>query len=167
MVLRPRTGSVRMQPESILAPSAIIPRLSVNSKRQLLQSLARAGARETGLRERPIFQALLAREQQGSTALGHGVAVPHARLHGLRRPTGIFVRLVPAIDFDAPDGRPVELVFGLLSPEQDDARHLAALAGISRRLGRAGLRRVLRGASEPDAMHALLTEPASGRPEAA
>ncbi len=156
-----------MQFASILAPSAILPRLSVNSTRQLLQTLARVGARETGLGERRIFRALLAREQRGSTALGHGVAVPHARLEGLSRPTGVFARLAPPIEFDAPDRRPVELVFCLLSPERDDARHLAVLAGVSRRLGRAGLRRVLRGASGSDAIHALLTEPEPDRPEAA
>ena len=156
-----------MQLGSFLAPSAIIPRLTVNSTRQLLHTLAKAGARETGLKERTIFQALLAREQRGSTGFGHGVALPHARLAGLSRVTGVFVRLMPPIDFDAPDGRPVELVFCLLSPAQDDAMHLAALAAISRRFGRASLRRVLRGAIEADAIHALLTDQEHSQPEAA
>ncbi|MCY4429916.1 MAG: PTS sugar transporter subunit IIA [Rhodospirillales bacterium] len=156
-----------MQLGSFLAPSAILPRLTVNSTRQLLHTLAKVGARETGLGERAIFQALMAREQRGSTGFGHGVALPHARLKGLARATGVFARLMPPIDFDAPDGRPVELVFCLLSPEQNNALHLAALATISRRLGRASLRRVLRGANEADAIHALLTDLEHTQPEAA
>lgn len=156
-----------MQLGSFLAPSAILPRLTVNSTRQLLHALAKVGARETGLGERAIFQALMAREQRGSTGFGHGVALPHARFQGLARVTGAFARLMPPIDFDAPDGRPVELVFCLLSPDRNDAVHLAALAAISRRLGRAGVRRVLRGANEADAIHALLTDLEQTRPEAA
>jgi len=156
-----------MQLESFLAPTAIIPRLTVNSTRQLLNTLAKVGARETGLRERTIFQALMVREQRGSTGFGNGVALPHARLRNLDRITGAFARLEPPIDFDAPDGRPVELVFCLLSPAQNDALHLAALAAISRRLGRPNLRRALRGANEADAIHALLTDQEHSQPEAA
>ena len=156
-----------MQLASFLTPSAILPNLTVNSTRQLLHTLAKVAARETGLGERTIFQALLAREQRGSTGFGNGVAMPHARLTGLKRVTGVFARLSPALDFDTPDGRPVELVFCLLSPEHNDALHLAALAGISRRLGRSSLRRVLRGANEVDAIHALLTGQEHGQPEAA
>ncbi len=156
-----------MQLASFLTPSAILPSLTVNSTRQLLHTLAKVAARGTGLGERTIFQALLAREQRGSTGFGNGVAMPHARLTGLKQVTGVFARLSPALDFDAPDGRPVELVFCLLSPEHNDALHLAALAGISRRLSRSSLRRVLRGANEVDAIHALLTGHEHGQPEAA
>ncbi len=146
-----------MQLESLLSPSSILPDLTVNSTRQLLQSLAKVAARETGIKERTLFQALAAREQQGSTGFGHGVAVPHARFPDLDRAVGVFARLKPPVGFDAPDQRPVDLVFCLLSPDGNQAQHLAILATITRRLGRPALRRVLRGASDADAIHALLT----------
>src|SRR5262249_33641394 len=81
-----------------------------------------------------ILDALMSREMLGSTGIGQGVALPHARLSGLQRFFGLFARLERPINFDAIDDRPVDLVFLLLIPEKAGNDHLAALAAVSRRL---------------------------------
>jgi PTS system nitrogen regulatory IIA component len=79
-----------------------------------------------------IFDALLAREQLGSTALGHGVALPHARLSGLQRPVAAFLRTRAPIPFDAPDARPVNVFLALLVPKEASEQHLALMACAAR-----------------------------------
>jgi PTS system nitrogen regulatory IIA component len=99
----------------------------------------------------------LRREAQGSTGIGHGVATPHARLRGLDRMRGVFVRLDAPVDFEAMDEKPVDLLFALLAPADAAAEHLQALAKVSRVLRPAELREQLRQAHGVDAVLALLT----------
>ena len=101
----------------------------------------------------------------GSTGVGYGVAVPHARVAGLTRLRGVFVRLEHAVEFGAVDDRPVDLIFALFAPPEANGEHLRALARVSRILRQAELREQLRKARSPDAIHALLTQEA--RPTAA
>ncbi len=104
-----------------------------------------------------MLDALTEREQAGSTGVGHGVAVPHARLEGLGRLRGVFVRLEHPVEFDSVDDQPVDLIFALFAPkEASGAEHLRALARVSRLLRQAELREQLRQARTADAIHALL-----------
>jgi PTS system nitrogen regulatory IIA component len=105
-----------------------------SNKRQLLQNLAARAAATLG---RPVDQVapfLLKREELGSTGIGKGVAIPHARLPDLQRPYGVFARLRPAIDFDAIDGQPVDIVLVLLLPAAAEHEALGALALVARTL---------------------------------
>lgn len=136
--------------------------LGASSRKQVLQSLADLAARETGLNARTIFDAVLQRERLGSTGVGQGVAIPHARLAGIPAVAGFFARLKTPIDFDSIDGRPADLVFMLLAPEDAGAEHLKALARVSRLLRREDIRQRLRAAPDADAIQAVLFgEPAS------
>ena len=122
-------------------------------------------ARSFGLKPAEVLDALLEREALGSTGVGYGVAVPHARLKGLDRLRGVFVRLETPVPFDAVDDRPVDLIFALFAPPDAGAEHLRALARVSRILRQADLREQLPHAHGADAIHALLVREA--RPSAA
>ncbi|MBD3835732.1 PTS IIA-like nitrogen regulatory protein PtsN [Brevundimonas sp.] len=139
----------------LLAPDGVVLRGGTSSKRQALHAVAEAAAQVLGMEEGRVFDALLEREALGSTGLGAGVAVPHARLQGLERVTGVFVRLDAPVAFEAVDDRPVDLMFALFAPPKDGAEHLRALAAVSRALRSAELREQLRQARTPDAVRAL------------
>lgn len=107
--------------------------LTASSKKSLLDQLASEfQADRPDLDEREVFQTLLRREQLGSTAVGHGVALPHGRMAGLDHPLGAFTRLVEPADFDAIDDQPVTLVFALLVPDEENEQHLQVLARLAR-----------------------------------
>ncbi|HEY8289811.1 MAG TPA: PTS sugar transporter subunit IIA [Acetobacteraceae bacterium] len=130
----------------------------VRDKAQLLQELARrAAAAVPGIAPNTIAEALRAREALGSTGLGHGFALPHARIDGLARFFGLFVRLTRRIDYAAIDGEPVDLVFLLLIPADSATPHVSALAAISRRMRDADARARLRGAATGAAVLAVFT----------
>jgi PTS system nitrogen regulatory IIA component len=143
---------------NFIAPNSVVPLLKVKSKKQLLQDLSARAARITGVPERDIFDVLLQRERLGSTGLGHGVAIPHGKLQGLKRIAGVFARLAEPIDFEAIDGQKVDIVVLLLAPEGAGADHLKALARISRLLRDAAAVEKLRAAKDADALYAVLTE---------
>ena len=135
---------------------AIKTSLPGGNKRSLLQQLANLGAQRLGLDSTAVLTSLNEREQLGSTGFGHGVAIPHARIEGLERIYGLFARLGEPVDYKAIDGKPVDLVFLLLSPMDAGADHLKALASISRVTRDAGILERLRGARSRDALAALL-----------
>ena len=112
--------------DDLLTPQSVLTGVRVASKSEALTLLARQAASRTGQPERDIFDALVERERLGSTGVGAGIAVPHARLSGLERLCGVFLRLDRAIDFDSVDDRPVDVVFLLLSPMAAGADHLRA-----------------------------------------
>lgn len=149
----------------LLDRGAISARVTAVSKRQALSIVAEIAARSVDATAADITAKLLARERLGSTGVGHGVAVPHARLKGLERMHGVFVRLESPIDFGAVDEQPVDLIFALLAPADHPAEHLRALARVSRALRQADLRQQLRQASGVDAIRALMVRDA--RPTAA
>jgi PTS system nitrogen regulatory IIA component len=135
---------------------AISPRVTAGSKRQALGVVAEVAARLYGVKPGEALDALMAREANGSTGVGAGVAVPHARLKGLDRIHGVFLRLDKPVDFEAVDDQPVDLVFALLAPPGVRTQHLRALARIARALRRPELRQQLRQARTQDAVHAIL-----------
>jgi PTS system nitrogen regulatory IIA component len=149
----------------LLDRGAISPRVTAAGKRQALAVIAELAARNMGLKCGDVLDALLEREAAGSTGVGYGVAVPHARVAGLTRLRGVFVRLEQPVEFQAVDDRPVDLLFALFAPPEAGAEHLRALARVSRILRQADLREHLRQASGADAIYALLVREA--RPTAA
>ena len=151
--------------DDLLDRRAITPKLQAHSKQQALSLLAETAGRLFGLDAGDVLDALSAREQTSSTGVGGGVAVPHARLEGLDRMRGVFLRLETPVDFDAIDGAPVDLIFALFAPPGSGSDHLRALARVARMLRQKELRQQLRQAAKPDAVHALLAQPA--RPSAA
>ncbi|HWM31795.1 MAG TPA: PTS IIA-like nitrogen regulatory protein PtsN [Methyloceanibacter sp.] len=145
----------------LISPEAVIPSLKVKTKKQLLQEMSARTGRLTGLSERDIFDVLWQRERLGSTGLGHGVAIPHAKHPGIKRIVGVFARLAEPIDFDAMDGDKVDIVFLLLAPEGAGADHLKALACISRLLRDGQAVEKLRASRDEAALYAVLTEQAA------
>ena len=140
-----------------LAPKAVIPALKVNSKKQAIVELATRAAALTGQNERLIVETLQQREKLGSTGIGQGVAIPHAKLPKLDKLTGIFARLDRAIEFDSLDNQPVDLIFLLLAPEGAGADHLKALARIARLLRDPEVAQKLRESRKAEALYAVLT----------
>lgn len=103
-----------------------------DSKKRALELASEQLAREQEeVGQHQIMEGLCAREKLGSTALGHGVAIPHTRLANLRRPVGVLMRLADTVDFDATDGEPVDLVFALVVPEAGAEEHLQLLAQVA------------------------------------
>ena len=143
----------------ILAPQDVFQRLKAANKKKLLLDLAQRAAPLVGGKEDKIFETLWEREKLATTGVGHGVAIPHGRLPKLDRITGVFARLEAAIDFEAVDDAPVDLVFLLLTPEDAGADHLKALARVSRLMRGTGMCEKLRAAPDKAALYALLTEP--------
>jgi len=141
-----------------IAPDSVEPVLKAKTKKQLLQELSARAAPLTGLPERDIFEVLLQRERLGSTGLGQGIAIPHAKLQGLKHIVGVFARLAEPIDFDAVDGQKVDIVFLLLAPAAAGADHLTALARISRLLREGSAVEKLRASKDAAALYAVLTE---------
>jgi nitrogen PTS system EIIA component len=147
-----------MQIGDILDRGAIALRVSATDKRQVLAHLAELAARNFGLEASAVLDALSEREQAGSTGIGHGVAVPHARIQGLDRIRGVFLRVEQPVAFESIDDQPADLIFALLAPPEAGTEHLRALARVSRMLRSVDLREHLRQARTPDALHALLVQ---------
>ena len=145
-----------MQLSDILDCDAIKTSLPGGNKRSLVQQLANLAGQRLGLDPAAIIAALNEREQLGSTGFGQGVAIPHAKIDGLSQIYALFARLGEPVDYKAIDGRPVDLVFLLLSPPGAGAEHLKALAAISRVTRDAATLERLRGARSRDALAAVL-----------
>ncbi len=135
---------------------AIKTTLPGGNKRSLLQQVANLAAHRLGIDAAPIAASVVDREQLGSTGFGQGVAIPHAKIEGLARIYCLFARLAEPIDYKAIDGRPVDLVFLLLSPPDAGAEHLKALAAISRVTRQVATLEQMRGARSRDALTAVL-----------
>jgi PTS system nitrogen regulatory IIA component len=153
-----------MQIGDLLDRTAIALRVSAANKRRTLAVIAEIAARNFDVEADAgaILDALSEREQLGSTGVGYGVAVPHARLDGLGRMRGVFVRLEHPVEFQAVDEQPVDLIFALFAPRDAGSEHLRALARVSRLLRQADLRQHLRQARTADAIHALLVQESAG-----
>jgi PTS system nitrogen regulatory IIA component len=140
----------------LVAPNAVIPALKVNGKKQAIQELAARAAQLTGQSERTIFEILIQREKLGSTGVGNGIAIPHGKLPKLDKLFGLFARLDRPVEFEALDGRPVDLIFLLLAPETAGADHLKALARVARLLRDPDVARKLRESRDAEAIYAVL-----------
>ena len=123
-----------MKISDLLSPNDVLVDVRTSNKRQLLQEFAARAADSLGLRVDQVAPYLLKREELGSTGIGRGVAIPHARLPDLQRPYGLLAKLKQPIEFDAIDGQAVDIVFVLLLGAAAENRQLGALALVARTL---------------------------------
>jgi PTS system nitrogen regulatory IIA component len=142
----------------VLAPACIRLDLAAASVRQVLAEAAMLLSVQHGLRADLVLDALWEREQLASTALGQGVALPHARIKGLQAPHAAYLRLAPALPFDAPDDKPVRDVFVLLVPERANERHLQLLAAVAEAFADPVWRETLHQQRQSSQVHHLLCD---------
>jgi nitrogen PTS system EIIA component len=145
-----------MKIADFLSPSDVMIDVAAADKQKLLAALARKAGSNLDVVPEHVLAELQKREELGSTGVGGGVALPHARFHQVGRPTGMLVRLRKPIDFDAVDGEPVDIVFLLLLPEAPDGEQLGALASIARKLRKPEITAALREARDGREMYRTL-----------
>ena len=145
-----------MKISDIMSMHSIALSVKAKNKRLLLQELSQIAATATKVDERTIFDALLERENLGSTGFGNSVAIPHGRISELDKVYGFFIKTATPVDFDSIDGKPVDMLFLLLSPESSGADHLTALAQVSRILKDNNTINKLREAYDKEEIYALL-----------
>lgn len=130
----------------------------VGSKKRALETLAEIFADSTpNYGEQQIFDALVGRERLGSTGLGHGIALPHGRVNALEQPLCAVLTVQTGVDFDSPDGQPVDIMFALMMPENCNEQHLQILAGLAEMFSDPGLRERLRGSDGADQLLEIIT----------
>ncbi|HEY6865215.1 MAG TPA: PTS IIA-like nitrogen regulatory protein PtsN [Burkholderiales bacterium] len=142
----------------LLPPSNIVLDLDVTSKKRMFEQAGLLFENNQGVARSLVFDSLFARERLGSTGLGHGVAIPHGRIKGLKEAVGAFVRLAQPVPFDAPDGKPVSLVFVLLVPEHATERHLQILSELAQMFADRELRERFASDDNPGLLHQHITE---------
>ncbi|MFZ5963126.1 PTS sugar transporter subunit IIA [Thalassococcus sp. BH17M4-6] len=142
----------------LIKPSAVKVINTCSSKKRLMHDLADLASAAHGIDAGLAVDALMERESLGPTGVGHGVALPHARLAGLDDVVGVFILLEKPIDFDAVDRQPVDVIFGLFAPEEAGVEHLKALALVSRTLREESIRAKLRANRDPGTLYTILTE---------
>ena len=145
-----------MKISDILLADAIFAEVKTNNKRQFLQELAEKASKITQIDKRVLAEAIIERENLGSTGYGRGTAFPHARVENAKSVHAIFARLSSPIDFNAVDSKPVDLVFMLISPENNGADHLTALATLSRILKNDEICEKLRKAKSKEEIYSIL-----------
>lgn len=123
-----------MKLSDLLSPTNVMIDVRASNKRLLLQECAAKAAVSLGLRVDQVEPHLLKREELGSTGIGGGIAIPHARLPDLQRPYGLLAKLKQPIEFDAIDGQAVDIVFTLLLPAAAENGNIGALALVARTL---------------------------------
>lgn len=140
-----------------LVEGAVVADVACSSKSDVLARLSAIAAENYSLDAAAVLDGLIERERLGPTGFGGGTAIPHCKVSGIDAPVAVFARLAKPVNYDAVDDEPVDLVCALVSPAQDGASHLRALAEISRLFRDEKFRTQLRGAADADAMYALLT----------
>ncbi len=133
---------------ALLSPQRIFLDTKITSKKKLLEFIATAVAEQTQLSQPRIFVNLLDRERLGSTGLGRGFAVPHARLSDLDNAIGCFIRLDNAVKFEAPDNQPVDLIFAIIIPQEATDEHLQILSSLASIFSRAEVCAAIRKAGD-------------------
>ena len=152
-----------IQLQTILTPGRSLVNVPGGSKKRVLEQIATLAARDLGeLDAQDIFESLIAREKLGSTGFGNGIAIPHCRLSGCSSPLCAVIHLEAAVDFDAIDGAPVDLLFVLLVPEAATDEHLELLRQIASMLDRADIRERLRQAADSQALYQIVVDAQNG-----
>ncbi|QMT33226.1 PTS IIA-like nitrogen regulatory protein PtsN [Conchiformibius steedae DSM 2580] len=140
----------------ILPLERVVLDMDVSSKKRLFEEVGQLLQAQAGLAQAEVFDCLFAREKLGTTGLGQGVAVPHGRYSGVEQAVAAFVRTREPIDFDAPDGQAVSLVFVLLVPEHATGEHLEILSHLAERFADKNVRDALNRCQSADEARALL-----------
>jgi PTS system nitrogen regulatory IIA component len=135
---------------ALLSPQRIFLDVEVSSKKKLLELIANIVADQAQLKESSIYSNLLNRERLGSTGLGHGFAVPHARVENLEQTIGCLFRLKEPVNFEAPDNQPVDLVFTIIIPQEATEEHLMILSSLAKLFSQSDLRNAIHHATSKD-----------------
>jgi len=143
---------------SILPSMNVQVAVEVTSKKRAFEEAGLLFENNAGLSRALVTDSLFARERLGSTGLGHGVAIPHGRIKGLKQPQAALFQLSSSIGFDAPDEQPVNLLIFLLVPEAATQKHLEILSEIAEMLSDATLRDKLKNLSDPALLHGLIAQ---------
>ena len=130
--------------------------LDASSKKRVFEQAGLLFENNQGIARVRVFDSLFARERLGSTGLGEGIAIPHGRIKGLKEAVAALVRLDEPVAFDAPDGKPVNLLLFLLVPEQATQQHLEILSEVAEMLSDRTMRETLLTATDPQALHQAL-----------
>ena len=142
---------------SILPAAQVLVSVDATSKKRAFEEAGLLFESLYGINRALITDSLFARERLGSTGLGHGVAIPHGRIKGLKQPLAAVFQLASAIGFDAPDEQPVQLMIFLLVPEAATQKHLEILSEIAELLSDSGLREQMKQATEVSSLHAMIS----------
>jgi len=146
---------------NLLDPARIAILEGPTDRDRVLDEAARLLARDAGIDRTVVAECLRQRERLGSTAIGHGVAIPHGRCAAWGEARAASLRVAPPVDFDAGDGEPVDLVFAMAVPEHFTQQHLQLLSELAERFADAGWREALRAAPDAEALRRLLLDGAA------
>lgn len=141
----------------LLPPGNVVVNLEASSKKRVFEQAGLLFENNQGIARSTVFDSLFARERLGSTGLGQGIAIPHGRIKGLKEAVGGFFRLSAPVQFDAPDGKPVNLLFVLLVPEQANEHHLQLLSELAQMFSDPGFRDELVRAEDAEEIHSLFS----------
>lgn len=150
----------------LLPPSNVLVGLEASSKKRVFEQAGLLFENNQGIARATVFDSLFARERLGSTGLGQGVAIPHGRIKGLKEAVAAVIRLAEPVPFDAPDGRPVQLLVYLLVPDQATQQHLDILSELAQMLSDKSFREGLLMAPDAASLHSMLSSWESVRPAA-
>lgn len=142
----------------LLPESHVVLDFDATSKKRVFEQAGLLFENHLGIARAVVFDSLFARERLGSTGLGQGIAIPHGRIKGLKQAAGAFLRLHEAVPFESPDGRPVQLLFVLLVPEQATEEHLQILSELAQRFSDPAFRDALMAAPDAAAIVSLFTK---------
>lgn len=147
-----------MDLSKLLVPGAVRIMGQMTGKKRLFQELGEVASTAYGLNAATAIDGLQERESLGPTGVGNGIALPHARLEGLEKIIGVFIRLEKPLEYESVDRQPVDLIFGLFAPKDSGVDHLKALALVSRTMRDQGICAKLRANADPTKLYAILTE---------
>jgi PTS system nitrogen regulatory IIA component len=149
-----------MHLSDIITPERIATQVDVASKKRAFETISEIFASQSAdtLDAHQVFESLIARERLGTTAIDHGVAIPHGRIKDTSQTVGVFLQLSEGVDCDAMDGQPVNLMFALLVPEESTEEHLQLLARLAKMFSNSNLREQLRSAENQQALYELLID---------
>lgn len=148
-----------MQISEILSPDRVRCDIDSHSKKAALETLSSLiASADSGISQGEVFDSLISRERLGSTGLGEGIALPHGRLKNTDHALGAFIRLQSAIDYDAVDQKPVDLLFALLVPEESTEEHLQILSKLAELFSKPEVLGKLRSEGDKNGLFSLLTE---------
>lgn len=139
----------------LLPLSNVVVDLDASSKKRVFEQAGLLFENNQGIGRSTVFDSLFARERLGSTGLGQGIAIPHGRIKALKEAAGAFLRLASPVQFDSPDGRPVNMLFVLLVPEQANETHLQLLSELAQMFSDRGFREALQAAPDADHIHQM------------
>ena len=152
-----------MELSKLLNPNAVRVISNTTSKKRLFQEIGEIAASAHGVNAAVVIDGLQERESLGPTGVGHGIALPHARIEGLDHIIGVFLRLEKPLDYDSVDRLPVDLVFALFAPKDSGVDHLKALALVSRTMRDPAVCNKLRSNTDSSTLYAILTEARTGQ----